>query len=175
VSSYGHFSFTGLQRDSQPARRRVDGWVGGWEVGCSAGWQGAAAVTPWGAAELHKEGWGVKEKQMLTIRSPPPPPPPSLSFWLVRGRKWNADIWVTYWILGINWRNVPGLVLLTGSWLKNQHAAGGLCPGLVHMRVFYTLLGNAACIVGKKWDTVIFPQTIQTVNCEDISLFLHHL
>lgn len=35
--------------------------------GCSAGWQGAAAVTPRGAAVLHKEGG--KGKQMLTIRS----------------------------------------------------------------------------------------------------------
>lgn len=49
--------------------------------GCSAGWQGAAAaaVTPRGAAEPHKEGGKGKtdvDNQLFF-----------LSLWLVRGRK----------------------------------------------------------------------------------------
>lgn len=58
ASSYGHFGFAELQRD-------------GWEGGCSAGWQGAAAPMPRGASMLHKEevGGGRKGKQMLTISS----------------------------------------------------------------------------------------------------------
>lgn len=57
ASSYGHFGFAELQRD-------------GWEGGCSAGWQGAAASMPRGASMLHKEEvGGGKGKQMLTISS----------------------------------------------------------------------------------------------------------
>lgn len=57
VSSYGHFGFSEL-------------WGGGRWAGLTAGWRGAAAaaaVTPEGAAALHKEGG--KGKQMLNIRS----------------------------------------------------------------------------------------------------------
>lgn len=77
VSSYGHFGFAELQ---------WDGWMGGWVGGCSAGWQGAAAVTPRGADVLHKEEVGGRRgKQMLTISS-------FFSLQLARGRKRHAHI-----------------------------------------------------------------------------------
>lgn len=89
VSSYGHFGFSELHRDSQAGGRqeeRMDGWVGGRVVGCSAGWQGAAAaVTPRGAAELHKEGRKGKTDVDNPVSFPLLPVSPSP--WLVRGRK----------------------------------------------------------------------------------------
>lgn len=70
----------------------MDGWKEG-------GWVGAAAVTPGGADMLHQQN---RCGQSALFFSP-----------VSKRKEVKAHIWVTYWIWGINWRNVLRLVQLT--------------------------------------------------------------
>lgn len=96
---------------------RAGGWMQRWVAGCCCCDAHGRRRAPQRGGERENRCW-----QSGLFFSP----------WLARGRKWNAHIWVSYWILGdklekrVEARSADR-ILLEFSWLMRQHADGNLC------------------------------------------------